>query len=379
MTPVEYKKYVKIVVYLCSCSICNKTPEIDYLDEIDFDLLYEVSEKHMLTSMIGQILQSICISSPKFDKAVAKAQRKTIILNNDFRNIVSEFESSKIWYMPLKGAVLKDLYPGFAMREMADIDVLFDASRADDVKHIMENLEFHVKSFGMKNDDDYLKPPVSNFEMHRQLFYDNEYKVLNKYYENVKDILLIKDSDNSFGYHLKAEDFYVYMIAHEYKHFISGGTGLRSLLDTYVFLKSYNLDMSYVSSETCKIGIDDFERSNRYLAIKLFSNSELTEGERDMLDYILSSGTFGTFEHKVDNSVNHSGRKLNYITRRIIGPVRKDDPYGKQFRIRYATFFNHPILLPFLPIYRLYNSIKRNPKRLKREVEAVSKVSKKKI
>ena len=375
----ENRQCIEIVIYLCSCAINNISLDRNKLANIDFNSIYDVAKKHMLTSMLGQVLQSNGISTPKFDKAVAKAQSKFIVLNNDLLNVLSEFESSKIWYMPLKGAVLKDLYPGFAMREMADIDVLFDSTRADDVRRIMEKLEFQVKNFGMKNDDDYLKPPFSNFEMHRQLFYDKGNIALYNYYVNAKNNLLIKDPDNYFGYHLKAEDFYVYMIAHEYKHFISGGTGLRSLLDTYVFLKSYNLDMSYVSSETCKIGIDEFERSNRYLSLKLFSNSELTEGERDMLDYILSSGTFGTFEHQVDNSVKHSGRKLNYITRRIIGPVRKDDPYGKQFRIRYATFFNHPILLPFLPIYRLFNSIKRNPKRLKREVEAVSKASKKKV
>lgn len=277
--------------------------------------------------------------------------------------------------MPLKGLVLKDFYPDFAMREMADIDVLIDSSRADDVRKIMEKLEFQVKSFGMKNDDDYVKPPISNFEMHRELFYDKEDKELFSYYKNAKRDLLIKDSDNSFGYHLKAEDFYVYMIAHEYKHYNLGGTGLRSLIDTYVFLNSHHLDMNYVDEECAKIGIDIFEKENRSLSINLFSGINLTEEDLHMLDYILSSGVYGTFDHHIENSISKSGKKINYIIQRIIGPIKKDDPYGKQFRIRYEKFFKFPVLLPFLPIYRFYNLLKNNPKRIKREFAAMSKTS----
>ena len=379
MKSIYSKHSVDIIIYLCSCAINNKPVDKNVLNGIDIDTVYDVAKKYMLVSLVGQILQTYGISSPKFNKAVAKAQRKNIILYNDYKIIISEFESSQIWYMPLKGAVLQDLYPRFASREMADIDVLFDATRADDVRQIMENLEFQVKSFGMKNDDDYIKPPVSNFEMHRSLFYDKDDKTLYKYYENVKENLLIKDPDNSFGYHLKPEDFYVYMIAHEYKHYNSGGTGLRSLIDTYVFLKSNCLDMSYIDIESSKIGISDFESKNRALALKLFSDNQLSEDELKMLDYFLSSGTYGTYEQQVENSIIKSGHKFKYIIRRIIGPIRKDDPYGKQFRIRYATFFKYPVLLPFLPFYRLFNSIKNNPKRLKREAVAVSKVTKKEI
>ena len=364
-----------VIINLCSCAL-NKTP-IDkvLLDGVNINELFDVAQKHMLTSMIGKVLLENGISSSKFKEAVAMAQRKNIILENDYKNIVSEFESSYIWYMPLKGLVLKDFYPDFAMREMADIDVLIDSSRADDVRKIMEKLEFQVKSFGMKNDDDYVKPPISNFEMHRELFYDKEDKELFSYYKNAKRDLLIKDSDNSFGYHLKAEDFYVYMIAHEYKHYNLGGTGLRSLIDTYVFLNSHHLDMNYVDEECAKIGIDIFEKENRSLSINLFSGINLTEEDLHMLDYILSSGVYGTFDHHIENSISKSGKKINYIIQRIIGPIKKDDPYGKQFRIRYEKFFKFPVLLPFLPIYRFYNLLKNNPKRIKREFAAMSKTS----
>ena len=120
------------------------------------------------------------------------------------------------------------------------------------------------------------------------------------------------------------------MIAHEYKHYNLGGTGLRSLLDTYVFLLSNDLDMKYVGAETEKLGITTYDRVNRRLAQKLFSKDgrQLTEEEEKMLDYIISSGTYGTFEHVIRNT----GGRFKYFIRRIFGPIGKNDPAGSTSR-----------------------------------------------
>ena len=39
--------------------------------------------------------------------------------------------------------------------------------------------------------------------------------------------------------HFTDEDFYVFIVAHEYKHFADlGGTGIRNLVDRYVYLNT---------------------------------------------------------------------------------------------------------------------------------------------
>ena len=159
------------------------------------------------------------------------------------------------------------------------------------------------------------------------------------------------------------------MIAHEYKHYSTGGTGRRSLLDTYVYLQKNDLDMAYVAAEMEKLGIIEYEQKNSSSALKLFSGGELTEEESQMFDYILSSGTFGTLEHKIDNT----GGKIKYFIRRVCGPIGKDDPYREDFKKRYRTFFKYPIFLPFLPFYRLFRALKKSPKRIKAEANALRK------
>lgn len=260
MTDLEYKKNIADIVCICSCAVNGTKLEQVRIEAINLDHLFEASQKHMLASMVGLVLQSNGISTPAFKEAIALAQRKTVVLNNDLQYVISALEEEGIWYMPLKGAVLKCHYPKFAMREMADCDVLFDATRADNVKCIMKNLGFQVKRYDDEyNDDDYFKSPVSSFEMHRQLFGDKHDKNLYEYYKDVKKRLL-KDENNNYGYHFSPEDFYVFMIAHEYKHYSTGGTGLRSLIDTYVYLRTTDLDMAYVTAEMEKLGITDFEQ-----------------------------------------------------------------------------------------------------------------------
>lgn len=374
MTDLEYKKNISSVVYLCRCAVNGTTPQTDQIDKLNLDHLFKTAQNHMLASMIGLVLKNMGISTTQFKNAIALAQRQAVILNNDLKKIIDKLETAGIWYMPLKGAVLKSRYPKFAMREMCDHDVLFDASRSADVQSIMIDLGFQVKSYGESNDDDYFKPPVSSFEMHRQLFGDKHDKNLYEYYKDVKERLL-KDEDNNYGYHFSPEDFYIFMIAHEYKHYYRGGTGLRSLLDTYVILHTNDIDMDYVAAEMDKLGITAFEQKNRELSIALFNDELLTEEQEKMLDYIITSGTYGTLEHGVENKVARTS-KFQYFTRRVFGPLSKDDPYREQFKKRYATFFNHPILLPALPFYRLFKALKTSPKRIKAEANALRKAGK---
>ena len=193
MTDQEYKKSINTVIYLCSCAVNGTKPEIS--PTINLDRLYTAAKKHMLAAMVGRVLQKNKISTPAFKAAVAFAQRKAVILNNDLKNITAALEANRIWYMPLKGAVLKDYYPSFAAREMCDYDILFDSKRAIDVKSIMESLGFQVKAFGEFKEDVYHKPPVSNIEMHRMLFGEKHDTKLVEYYKDVKSRLL-KDENN---------------------------------------------------------------------------------------------------------------------------------------------------------------------------------------
>lgn len=372
MTDQDIRKYSLIVVNICGCAINGRTPDLDLLDSLNLDDLLYISKKHMLSSMVGLTLQKYGYSCSVFNKSISLAQSREIVYDNELKLVKSALDNSGIWYMPLKGIVLKDLYPEFAMREMCDVDILFDSKRSLDVKEQMEKLGYETTVFNKFNDDKYLKTPFSSIEMHRVLYDDKHDKNLKNYYSNIKE-KLIKDSDNCFGYHFTPEDFYIYLISHAYKHYFLGGTGLRSLVDIYVYLQKNHLNMSYVSEEVEKLDISSFEKTIRELTFHLFNNQDLGQAENEMLDYIIESGVYGSVQHAVQNAVYRKKGKNNYILRRIFGPIQKDDPYRENFKKSYALFFKYPVLLPFLPFYRLFKALKNNPKRINKEIKSLYK------
>ena len=353
----EYCRATQDVIYLLKCALNEQTPDKEQLKCGRTDIILAAAKRHMLTSAAAMALESGGIRTEETAKVTAIALRKLLIFKAALAEVETKLNEAGIWYMPLKGTVLQYLYPRFGMREMADHDILIDPGRAADVKDIMEGLGFTTEHFGGSNHDVYYKRPVLNFEMHTGLFGEAHEEKLYEYYKNIGERLITTDSCRR---EFTPEDFYIYMIAHEYKHYSGSGTGLRSLADTYVYLNKKRLDMDHVKRETEKLGISDYEAANRSLAMHLFGDGVLTEEDQEMLDYILSSGTYGTIGHRIENKIRKNNwSKVRYMADRFIVPVScRNKSYGA-YAAAYPFFYKHKLLLPLLPFYRTAKAIKR--------------------
>ncbi len=343
------------MIYLCRCAVRNEAPDAGRVAGMDLREVFGAAKRHMLSAAAGIALENAGVRDDRFIVAVAAAQRKAAMLNADRKEVLDALEQAGIWYMPLKGVVLQDLYPRFGMREMADNDILFDASRADDVKAIMESLGFTVKRFDRDYHDVYIREPFSSFEMHRSLFYEVLEEKKDAYYRNVRE-RLIPDEGKQYGCHFSADDFYVYLITHAYKHYARGGIGLRFLLDVYVYLKKENVDPDAVRRETEKLGVRSFEESARRLALRLFDGETLNREDREMLGYILSSGTFGTVENRAENRVADKG-KFRYLLSRLTIPypvMRRDYPVLKKAPVLYPAVWVWRFIYKFFTKHRTF-------------------------
>ncbi len=356
MTKEEYRAGAEDVVYLAACMVNGEKPDAERVAGIDLDQLYKTANRHLLTGIVGYALEVAGVRDPAFVQAKSKAIRKIVLFDTERAAVFAELEKAGIWYMPLKGCVLKEYYPQIGMRQMSDNDILYDVSRSGDVRKVMEGLGYSTEHFGTGVHDSYFKQPVCNFEMHRALFGIGHEDSLQAYYENIKD-RLVKDEGTNFMYHLSPEDFYIYMIAHEYKHYSGGGTGLRSLLDTYVYLRKVPLDMAYVAGEIEKLGITDFEAANRSLALHLFDGKPLTGEEQEMLDYVLSSGTYGTMANSIRKQIRENGRWGYFLSRMtlpfdmmtqlypVLGRIPLLYPFCWAHRLIHAFFFKHKVFI----------------------------------
>ena len=355
------RKIVDDLIYLIRCAVNGTEVDRDRAGAMDMAALYAAAEKHLLTAVTAMALESAGIRDEAFTQARGKAIRKVAAMDMDRAAFLDELEKKGIWHMPLKGAVMKDLYPRLGMRQMSDNDILLDPSRMAEAGAILERMGFaceHRSSAHVV----YNKAPVSSFELHHRLFGADQGHRIYRYYKDVKT-RLIRDEGTRERYHFSDEDFYVYMVAHENKHYREGGTGLRSLLDTYVYCrqKGQDLDWTYIGEQTEELGIRDFEERIRSLALHLFGEESLTEDEESMLAYILSSGTYGTMQHKVSSKVEKFGGgrsgKFRYVLSRVVLPM-------DTVRTVYPTFARVPVLLPFLPIWRLLRGLRSRRKKL---------------
>ena len=362
-------------MYLIRCVLNDRIPAKEKLDKMDLSGVFAVAKAHSLTAIAAYALESVGIHDKAFEEEKNKAIRKEIILNAERERVFQELEKAGIWYLPLKGIIIKDLYPQIGMRQMADCDILIDKNFAEDVRIIMEKLEFTTEYFNDSNQDVYHKLPVCCFEMHTELFPQWFNDSLVTYYSNIKHKLITNNRNHKYEFSIN--DFYVFLVSHEYKHYSRSGTGLRSLIDTYVYLKQYGriMDMHYIYHECSKLGISHFEKKNRELSIKLLSGKRLFNTEQTLFDYYVFSGTYGTLENHIRNKLNKDKNSVfltvKYIKNRVLIPINRNNPHYNTFSTRYEWFYKSNARILLLFFYRIGVALTSSRNRVKAEIKAI--------
>lgn len=376
------------LLYLMACALQGVSAREEVLADADLKQLLIMARKHSVASMVCMALEKTAIfanadeaTKKQWIDAKNKAIRKNMLLDAERKTILHELETQGIWYMPLKGSILKDWYPKPGMREMADNDILFDPSGREQVREIFQNRGYKTVSFRKGNHDVYEKAPIYNFEMHVSLFHGT-YKELTEQYKNVKERLLPVDG-TAYQFAFTPEDFYVFVLAHAHKHYSRSGTGIRTLADIYIMNQKLGgtLNWEYVDSELRGLGIFSYERESRELAQKLFGIAELptkanlSEAEQQMLAYYLGASTYGTIENRTLNQMQKlqpdggaftARTKWKYLLSRIFP--------GREWCEAYApTVYKYPVLLPFFWVWRLtVKGVKRRTI-VKQELEAIKR------
>lgn len=359
-------------------------------------ILYYIAKKHNLVSLMAQAMEKMGFESDsdiwkRWLKEKNQLIYKSVLMDVEREAIQNFFEENNIWYMLLKGMVIRKYYPAPELREMADNDILFDNKYSKEVYDFMTARGYKSDDYNKGYHDEYLKPPAYNFEMHRQLVSSKERPKWYEYYKDVKSIL-INDANGKNQFYFSDNDFYVYFIVHTYKHFLNSGMGLRTVLDVYLYVSNLQdkLDFDYIEEQLKKLDAYDFEQIFRSLAFKMFGENakegnvaadELQDSfdakeqnklrgsfdakeqdmlrgsfdakEQDMLSYILDAGTYGNLENSVAHKMGYTkgekkkaSDKAKYIFRRLFPSMDTIEEF-------FPFFYKHKWAIPFLYIYRI--------------------------
>jgi hypothetical protein len=271
------------------------------------------------------------------------------------------------------------------MRQMADFDILYDGKYQQELKKYMVSQGYQAVSVGKSNHDVYEKPPVYNFEYHTALFGTTHSPVWQAYYAEIQQKLVPNES-GTYGFHFRDEDFYLYQLTHACKHFSGGGTGLRTLMDVYVFLwrKGKSLDWAYIRRELEKLNLVSFERRCRELAERVFSEQNqgkslpLSAEQREFLRYLSGSGTYGTLQNSIRRKLKELQRDGNPISvrARMRYYANRLFPSGAHMKNYHPSCEKHPWAIPIFYLLRLMRGMVCRRREILWEVRTVHRVSK---
>ncbi|WP_295212261.1 nucleotidyltransferase family protein [Ruminococcus sp.] len=338
----EFEYLIKLLKSVLESSATEEKP-----DDVSFEKLFALANSHSVANTAFYAVEKL-ENKPqpqlyaKWQEVRDKALFKDITQQMEFESISAQLEANKIRYLPLKGTVLKGIYSQSDMRLMSDIDLLIDGKNAQKAQDIMHTLGYYTEHFGAGCHDVYMKKPVMNVEIHRQLFGAEHFDLEAVFTEPWKMCTDPKGCRWDFD----KSHFFVYIVSHAAKHYYGSGTGIRTFMDIYLYKERYGgeLDMSLfdqmLSKKTAQMCKDLVG-----LAEVLFGGAERTDKYSQMIKYMLGCGTYGTTANSVDNEIKRRG-KAGYLFSQLF-PSRSLMCYS------YPILAKAPILLPFCWIIRL--------------------------
>ncbi|MBQ7642613.1 MAG: nucleotidyltransferase family protein [Clostridia bacterium] len=268
----------------------------------------------------------------------------------ELKRLCTAFEDKGIDYMPLKGSILKNLYPSTDKRTMGDIDVLI---RGEDREKIFETMKELGYEFTKESDHEIVFK-ISNVvvELHKRLIPSYNYD-FDRYYSDSWKFAKIK---RGHEYAMTDEDFFVYIFTHFAKHYRDKGAGIKYVVDFYVYTKSRNnLDNEYIEAQLTKLGIEKFYRNVKELIGVWFKGEKDSEMSDFLTRRIFMSGVYGTNANgKVSNLVKTKKRTRFYKAAIFFGVAF---PKVETMKLLYPVLNKHIWLLPLFYLIRVGEKI----------------------
>lgn len=282
--------------------------------------------------------------------------------------IFSALAAAGIPYLPLKGEDLRAVYPAPDLRFSCDIDFFYDVSRRDEVNAILTGMGFSREHSDAHNDS-YMLGAV-HVEPHFAM--TDSGKRHEDYYRNIWDRLV---SDDGIRYRFTDEDFYVFVLLHTYKHFLNGGSGVRSVMDAWLWKKAHPaMDENTLAVAYDTLGITTFVRVLERLGGVWFDGGA-GDADTDLLtDFLLSGGAYGTKEQGALMDAAKAGRRrstrLHYVWKRLFLPY-------SLLRLQYPVLHKAPFLLPLFWVVRWFRLLfSRNRSNLKDTLHTAGRMTK---
>lgn len=317
--------------------------------------LFKFSKRHDLAHLVGDALdkKGLLPENSEAQKRFLNERNLAVMRYEqkryEFTQICATLEKAKIPFMPLKGAIIQDLYPQGWMRTSCDIDILVKQSDLDSAINCLKNdLEYTCEFIG-GHDAQMYAPSGVHLELHYTLTSNDATTKQKAIFEKVWEY---EDNKETFERRMADEFFYGYFILHMAIHVKEGGCGIRPFLDLWLIKRKFSFDREKCEKFLQEIGLLTFAKEVESLAEVWFSKKEASDLDRELEQYVLEGGVYGTVQNRVLVKTEQKKGKFLFILSRIFLPY-------SQLKIIYPNLKKHPILFPFYQVKRWFNLLNK--------------------
>ncbi len=332
-------------------------PDLSAVTLEELRSLYSLSKAQDVGHIVGFVLEGASLPEgcEEAQKAFSKQHLTAVYryqqLNFEYKRICKTLSENKIEYMPLKGSVIRAYYPKPWMRTSCDIDILVREADLDRARETLcRVLNYTDKGRVDYHDVSLFAPSGVHLELHFNIRENTEPMdgVLDTVWEHSRVC------EGEYGYRQTDEFLLFHQIAHAAYHFTRGGCGLRPLLDIWLLRRALAVDSAVLDGLLAQAGLTEFAREIYRLSDVWYSGEAHTDLTRQMEDFILGAGIYGSSENRVAVKRAEKDSKFGYIMTRIFMPY-------SSMKHRFPILKRWPILLPFCHIVRWFGLL--SPKR----------------
>lgn len=338
--------------------------------DFDWARALTVAQKHNIAAILyyGALNSGVAADSPAMQALFASTCRSMVLSQRqiyELDRLTAVFEEEQIHYMPLKGALLKAVYPMPEMRTMGDADILIRLDQYPTIEAIMQRLGYR---FEHETGHEFVWSNGSLLvELHKSIMTQ-----VNKDFYSYFDTgwKIAHPVEGCFRYEMTAEDFYLYAFVHFTKHYRVSGIGIKHLLDLWVYDRAHpELNRAYIAAELDKMHLSRFYG---YVldTIAAWFESGAPSAQTDVITNLLfESGQYGTEDMAVISRAmrDDGGSKAQKVWKSLFLPY-------DTMKERYAFLKKCPVALPVFWVVRWCMVLFCRRKELKRYVGDVQHI-----
>lgn len=341
----------------------------------DLETAYPILATHHMDALIyqGAVNCGISRNTPIMKQLFQKYCRHMLYSEGQLRQIAritAAFEENGIDYLPLKGCLMKHLYPKPELRYMGDADILIRTEQYPSIVPIMESLGF---TDAMETDHElHWHHRELKVELHKRLIPSNN----EDFCEYFGIGWQLASNHSGCYWTMTVEDEWIFLFSHFTKHFRKGGIGCRHLVDLWVYLRNHtNMDESYIHNEFKKMQLLEFYENIRNVISVWFEDAVPDDKSLFITDYIFACGSWGTLEnHTLYDSLRRN-KMLTGTQSKLVYLWKVIFPDLNSLRYKYPILIKAPWMLPIVWIYRPFYKVlfeHRQIKRVKNKMDSLT-------